>query len=220
MTTGQLNGLGPAGFSPATCGLHAINRPIRRSHAPLPADLSGTRSPGHKPINLEYWSGWQDSNLRHPGSRPGTLARLSYTQINWWVGEDSNLQWHTPPILQTGALPVRPPTQRASPAGPTPQGRSPVVQIEGRPRRNFILARSASAAPSGLHDSRGGCGFARTSAVARPGPTSSCVATRQSRIVKELLAYARRSRAARLPRVVRELRVNKRPRCQDSYRGL
>ena len=32
------------------------------------------------------WSERQDSNLRHPGSRPGTLARLSYSQSgegNW-----------------------------------------------------------------------------------------------------------------------------------------
>ena len=32
------------------------------------------------------WSERQDSNLRHPGSKPGTLARLSYSQSgegNW-----------------------------------------------------------------------------------------------------------------------------------------
>ena len=33
-------------------------------------------------LRIFEWSGWQDSNLRHPGSRPGTLARLSYTQSN------------------------------------------------------------------------------------------------------------------------------------------
>ena len=33
-------------------------------------------------LRIFEWSGWQDSNLRHPGSRPGTLAQLSYTQSN------------------------------------------------------------------------------------------------------------------------------------------
>ena len=33
-------------------------------------------------LRIFEWSGWQDSNLRHPGSKPGTLAQLSYTQSN------------------------------------------------------------------------------------------------------------------------------------------
>lgn len=35
------------------------------------------------------WSERQDLNLRHPGSKPGTLARLSYSQ-SWRCGTDSN----------------------------------------------------------------------------------------------------------------------------------
>ena len=29
----------------------------------------------------KYWSGWQDSNLRPPGPKPGALAKLSHTPI-------------------------------------------------------------------------------------------------------------------------------------------
>lgn len=35
------------------------------------------------------WSEWQGSNLRPPGSRPGTLP-LSYTLMKWSAGLDSN----------------------------------------------------------------------------------------------------------------------------------
>ena len=32
-------------------------------------------------VNYFIWSGWKDSNLRRLGSKPRTLAKLSYTQI-------------------------------------------------------------------------------------------------------------------------------------------
>ena len=72
--------------------------PSRRRRLAGPHEKVGPKSvpghPGDLPISLprgepcqvgggvwdgRIWSGRQDSDLRQPGSRPGTLARLSYT---------------------------------------------------------------------------------------------------------------------------------------------
>ena len=52
---------------------------------------------------LHNWSGQLDLNQRPPGSRPGTLIRLSYTQDVWSTRSDSNTRPHA---YQTCALPT------------------------------------------------------------------------------------------------------------------
>ena len=37
----------------------------------------------------KYWSGWQDSNLRPPGPKPGALAKLSHTPLSRYLERPS-----------------------------------------------------------------------------------------------------------------------------------
>ena len=58
-------------------------------------------------LSLSYvhhgWSGQLDLDQRPPGSKPGTLSRLSYTQDVWSTRSDSNTRPHA---YQTCALPT------------------------------------------------------------------------------------------------------------------
>ena len=57
--------------------------------------------PGALPLSYVRWSGWQDSNLRFPGPKPGVMA--SSLHPAWWTGVASN---HRPRVLRTRALPA------------------------------------------------------------------------------------------------------------------
>ncbi len=50
---------------------------------------------------LHNWSGQQDSNLRQPRSKRGTLTGLSYTQSSWLTRSESNTRPH---VYQACAL--------------------------------------------------------------------------------------------------------------------
>src|SRR5690606_5676765 len=73
------------------------------SHLRLTAQKAVALSSCSNGPNLQHWclhlSGWQDSNLRPPGPKPGAMTGLRYTPIRSFIAERQGFEpWRRLPV--------------------------------------------------------------------------------------------------------------------------